>query len=81
MRTPVALTFLGKEHAMQQRRCFKQLLSLNERLDQEAARLRAEAKKLPRCAEREKLIRKARQAETAARIDEWLASPDLRVPR
>jgi hypothetical protein len=36
---------------------------------------------LPHGAEREKLIRKARQAETAAHIDEWLASPGLRVPR
>jgi hypothetical protein len=59
---------------MQQRRCFKQFLSLNERLDQEAERLRTEAKQLPHgVEEREKLIRKARQTETAAHIDEWLS--------
>jgi hypothetical protein len=64
-----------------QRRCFKDLLSLHERLDQEAARFRCEAKKFPHGAERELLIRKARQAETARHIDEWLSSPGLRTPR
>ena len=66
---------------MRQRRCFQQFLSLNERLDQEAERLRTEAKQLPHGVEREKLLRKARQTETAAYIDEWLASPGLRGPR
>lgn len=65
---------------MQQRRRFKQLLSLSERLDEEAARLRAQAKSLPQGWDREYLIRKARQAETAAHIDEWLSSPGLRAP-
>jgi hypothetical protein len=63
------------------RRRFKDLLSLRERLDQEAERLRYEAKRLPHGADREILIRKARQAETATRIDEWLSSPGLRAPR
>jgi len=62
------------------RRSFKQLLSLSERLEQEAARLRAQAKKLPLGQEREELIRKARQAEAATHIDAWLASPGLRTP-
>jgi hypothetical protein len=66
---------------MFQRRRFTKLLTLHERLDQEAERLRAEAKQLPRGVERETLMRKARQAETAAHIDEWLASSGLRVPR
>jgi hypothetical protein len=65
----------------QQRRCFKQLLSLHERLDHESARLRFEAKKMPHCSEREMLIRKARQVETATHINEWLSSPGLRAPR
>jgi hypothetical protein len=66
---------------MFQRRRFKQLLSFAERLDQEAARLRTHAKALPHGLEREMCIRKARQAETATHIDEWLSSPGLRPPK
>jgi hypothetical protein len=62
-------------------RRFTQLLTLTERLDLEAARLRAQAKTLPPGAEREEFIRKARQAETASHVDEWLSSPGLRTPR
>ena len=62
------------------RRRFKQLLSLNERLEQEAARLRAEAEKFPPGPEREKYLRKARQAETATHVDAWLSSPGLHSP-
>lgn len=66
---------------MNRRRRFKQLLSLNERLEQEATRLRAQAEQLPFGQRREELIRKAHQAETATRIDAWLSSPGLRNPR
>jgi hypothetical protein len=31
--------------------------------------------------ERESLLRKARQLETASRIDEWLSSPGLQTPQ
>ena len=62
------------------RRRFKQLLSFNERLEQEAARLREQAEKLSHGIEREKLLRKARQAETATHVDEWLSSTGLRSP-
>jgi hypothetical protein len=65
---------------MGSRRRFKQLLSLNERLEQEAARLRAQAEQLPYGPEREKLMRRARQAETATHVDEWLSSPGLQSP-
>jgi len=33
------------------------------------------------CFERDALLRKARQAETAANIDEWLDSPGLQPPK
>ena len=66
---------------MNKRRRFKQLLSLNERLELEAARLRAQAEQLPFGQKREELIRKAHQAETATHIDEWLSSPGLRAPQ
>jgi hypothetical protein len=63
-----------------ERRHFKQTKSLEERLSEEAKRLRAEAKLLPPGTERDALIRKARQAETASRMNEWLTSPGLQPP-
>jgi hypothetical protein len=63
-----------------QRRRFKQTLTLEARLAEEAKRLREEAKMLPPGALREELIRKARHAETAAHVNEWLTSPGLRPP-
>jgi hypothetical protein len=63
-----------------QRRRFKHTLTFPERLDQEAERLRTEAGKLPPGIEREELLRKARQAETAFHVNEWLSSPGLRPP-
>jgi hypothetical protein len=63
-----------------QRRRFKQTQSLEERLSEQAKRLRAEAKLLPPGAVRDEMIRKARQAETGSRINEWLTSPGLRPP-
>ena len=65
---------------MQRRRRFKQTVSLEERLAQEAARLRELAKKLPAGFEREALLRKARQAETGSHLSEWLRSPGLQPP-
>jgi hypothetical protein len=52
----------------------------DERLKQEAVRDRAQAADLPPGAERDALLRKARQADTAAHIDEWASSPGLRSP-
>jgi hypothetical protein len=63
-----------------QRHRFKQTKSLEERLAEEAKCLREEAKLLPPGAEREKLIRKARQAETGSHVSEWLRSPGLQPP-
>ncbi len=63
-----------------QRRRIKQTQSLEERLSEEAKRLREEAKLLPFGAAREALIRKARQAETGSHMTEWLSSPGLRPP-
>jgi hypothetical protein len=66
---------------MQQRRRFRPNQSLEERLAEEAKRLKAEAKLLPPGARREELIRRARQAETGSRISEWLSSPGLQPPK
>lgn len=63
------------------RRRFKQTKTLTERLADEAARLRAEARALAPGRRREMLLRRARQDETAMQIDAWLHSPGLRAPR
>ena len=63
-----------------QRRRLKQTTSLEERLAEQAQRLRQEAKSIPPGIERERAIRKARQAETGSHISEWLRSPGLRSP-
>lgn len=65
---------------MEKRRRFKQTDPLDKRLSQEAERLRCEARNTPPGVEREQLVRKARQAETAARMSEWLNSPGLKAP-
>ena len=68
------------EEAVMRRRRFKQTLTLEERLAQEAKRLRDEAKLLPPGAIREELVRKARQAETGSHMSQWLSSPGLQPP-
>jgi hypothetical protein len=62
------------------RRHFTHTTTLEERLAQEADRLRQEAKGTPPGIERERMIRRARQAETALHVNEWLSSPGLKAP-
>jgi hypothetical protein len=62
------------------RRHFTHTTTLGERLAQEAERLRQEAKGTPPGIERERMIRRARQAETALHVNEWLCSPGLKAP-
>ena len=66
---------------MQERRRFNQTAPLNQRLIEEAQSLRKEARGTHPGAERERLIRRARQAETAAHMQEWLTSPGLQPPK
>ena len=54
---------------------------LDQRLIEEAQRLRKVARGTHPGIERERLIRKARQAETAAHMQEWLSSSRLQIPR
>lgn len=63
-----------------QRRRFRQLNSLEERLADEIERLRQEAEALPPGPERERAIRQARQAEVASHMSDWLRSPGLKTP-
>jgi len=63
------------------RRAILHDVPLDQRLIEEAQRLRKEAKGTHPGIERERLIRKARQAEAAAQIQEWLSSAGLRPPK
>ena len=66
---------------MPERRRVTQTRSLEERLVEEAKRLRAQAQLLPPGLDREHAIRKARQAETGSHMSEWLRSPGLQPPK
>jgi hypothetical protein len=60
----------------------KRALTFEERLAEEAKRFNeAAAREPPGSASRELLLRRARQAETASRIDSWLRSPGLQSPK
>jgi hypothetical protein len=65
-----------------QRRRFKQNDTFfEERLGQEAKRLRDEAKMLRPGVARDDLIRQARRAETGSHMSGWLRSPGLQPPK
>jgi hypothetical protein len=66
---------------MPERRFFRQTKSLSERLLEEARNLRDEAKLLPYGPVRNAALKKARQIEVAAHMDDWLNSPGLRPPK
>jgi hypothetical protein len=70
-----------RDRAMERGRVSKHQLPFEERLASEGRRLRDAAKKLPPDRDREGLIRRARQAETASQLTEWLTSPGLASPR
>ena len=63
-----------------ERRRIKPEAPFEERLAQMAQKCMEKAKTLPPGIEREEMIRKARQAEIAAQLDQWAASPGLRAP-
>nr|WP_247447987.1 hypothetical protein [Bradyrhizobium sp. 197] len=54
--------------------------TLEERLAEEAKRLREQAKNLPHGAQREALLRRAQQDEIGAHMTAWLTSPGLQPP-
>lgn len=58
----------------------KQAASLKDRLTAFAEEARSKASQLRPGHEREDLLQKARQADTAAYLDEWVNSPGLRPP-
>jgi len=56
-------------------------LSFNDRLSDWAKTVREQAALLPPGPERELMLKKARQADTAARLNEWAESPGLQPPK
>ena len=64
-----------------QRRRFKQFLSLQDRLAAWASTVRKQASALPPGPERDALLKKARQADTAAHLDNWANSGELQPPK
>jgi hypothetical protein len=64
-----------------QRRRFKQIVSLKDRLASFAEELKAKASQLRPGPEQEALLKRARQANTASHIDEWANSPGLQPPK
>jgi hypothetical protein len=64
-----------------ERRRFKQETPLDQRLEDHAKRLRNEAEGTPAGIKRDDLLRRARQAEIAARMNEWFSSPGLQSPK
>jgi len=63
------------------KRRFKQSRSLQDRLAAFAQDARDEAEKLPPGIERNNMLRKASQANTAAHLDDWANSPGLQPPK
>jgi hypothetical protein len=62
------------------RRRFKNTLTFPDRLAKAAERFRQEAESKPPGLERDDLLRKVRQAESAAQIDQWISSPVSKSP-
>jgi hypothetical protein len=65
---------MPQQHSRFKRTTFEDLLV------EEAARFKEAAEQLPHGMARELLLRRARQAETAAHMSDWLKSPGLRAP-
>jgi hypothetical protein len=66
--------------AMTKRRRFKQATSLKDRLIAWASEIREEAGKLAPGSDRDGLLRKASQADTASHVEDWAYSPGLQPP-
>ena len=66
---------------MIKRRRFKQIQSLSERLVQDVEHLKKKLATLPPGPEHDHILKRIRQNETAAHIDQWLKSPALQPPQ
>ncbi len=62
------------------RRRYKQTVPFKDRLAAFAKDLREEAAALPAGQQRDELLKRARRANTAAHLDDWVNSAELRPP-
>jgi hypothetical protein len=65
---------------MAERRRIKHEKTFKQRLAEEAVKFQEAADKLPPGTARELLLKRVRQAETAANFNDWLSSPGLHPP-
>jgi hypothetical protein len=65
---------------MQRRRRFKQQTSLQDRIAEWAAGVRDQISRMNPGPERDELIKKLRQTETAMHLENWPKSPGLQPP-
>jgi len=56
-------------------------ITIEQKWRQQSEAAKNDAEKLPYGKQREALLRKARQLETASQIDQWLSSPELQPPK
>jgi hypothetical protein len=66
---------------IKRRRRFKQSVSFKERLASWAAEVRERAERLPAGPDRDVLLKKASQADTASHLEDWANSPGLQPPK
>jgi hypothetical protein len=62
---------------MKRRLRIKHAATFAERLASEARRLKELARRTPQGPDREMILRKVRQVETASHVNDWLMSPDV----
>ncbi|MHC4054021.1 hypothetical protein [Bradyrhizobium sp. 25ACV] len=66
---------------MSRRRRFKQQLTLQDRLSAWVKQVEEQASRLPPGPERDALLTKARQADVANHLHDWVISPGLQPPK
>jgi hypothetical protein len=70
----------GRELLPWEHRPMTKKITLEQKWHQLSEAAKTEAEKLPHGKEREALLRKARQLETASQINQWISSPALQPP-
>ena len=55
-------------------------ITIEQKWREQSEAARSEAQKLPPGSERDALLRRARQLETASQMNQWLSSPELKPP-
>ena len=66
---------------MQERRRFKQVTTLQDRIAEWAEQVRSQAARMPPGPARDELLKKLRQSRTAMHMDDWANSSDVQAPK